>query len=463
MSRRHRRGGVFLVLGLAALLGAAAGIFWRISRSTPAVTLTAENLGTTRAAVAEALLKVVASRGLSTRLVEVRGMPDAIEAVESGKVDFALVSAALPIEEHPRIREVCPLYVEVLHLLVKEEIADEMGGSLSSLRGRRVDTGPAGSATTRLARAVLEFAGLASEAGPGPPAAASEEHDSRELLERIDRGNREALPDAIFRLETLPSKVVLGIVRKGRYRLVPLPFADAFRLSGLLAEGLATGSLDGIAREYVTDAWIPPFTYGIEPPTPGAPLRTVGTRLLLVTNVDTPAPAVEALLDAVFDSRFARVADPPLERSVLTHPTRIPRHPAAIAYLERDAPLFTRKALGALSTTLSILGTVVAGILFLLRWWREREEAAVEEILESFVHRTASIEHRAAQLELQPTPDLESLLALQRDLIELKSDALVRFSAGDLGRRSALSELLAPIHRAERHIVNLLLHFRSNA
>ena len=69
---------------------------------------------------------------------------------------------------------------------------------------------------------------------------------------------------------------------------------------------------------------------------------------------------------------------------------------------------------------------------------------------------------RAAQRELQTTPDLASLLVLQRELIELKSDALARFSAGDLGRTSALSELLPPIHGAERHIANLLLNFRSN-
>jgi len=382
-------------------------------------------------------------------------MSEAIGAVESGKVDFALVAAALPLEEHPRLREVCPLQVEALHLLVKEEIADDLGGGLAALRGRNLDTGPVGSATAALAAAVLAFAGL--EPGSGPNGFLRTAHGSA-FLGLVDQENREAMPDAVFRLETLPSKVVLGLVRKGRYRLVPLPFADAFRLSALVGEGPATDSPGGVAREYVTDSWIPPSTYGVEPPTPAAALHTIGTQLLLVADVDTPSAAVEALLDAVFNSRFARITDPPLERSVLAQPPRLRRHRAAIAYLERDGPLFTRKTLSGLSSTLSVGGTLVASIVFLRRWWRGRSDRAIDEIFGSFALRTASIEHRAAKLELDATPDLESLAVLHRELIELKSDALARYSAGELGRPSALSELLAPIHGAEGQIRRLLLH-----
>ena len=76
--------------------------------------------------------------------------------------------------------------------------------------------------------------------------------------------------------------------------------------------------------------------------------------------------------------------------------------------------------------------------------------------------RVADVERRIAALELSATLQLEPLAELQRELLELKSEALDRFAAGDLGDQAALSDLLTPINAARDHIGSLILHIRDN-
>jgi hypothetical protein len=371
-----------------------------------------------------------------------------------------LVSGASRLGERPQIREVAPLYVEALHLLVKQEIADAVSDSLGALRGRRVAVGASGSVTAGLATAVLEFAGLDTSQDATHGGVVVDESDLRDLLDRIPGGERESMPDAIFRLETIPSKVVLTLVHEAGYRLVALPFADALRLGALITDPSAPDDHETIDQEFVADTVIPPYTYGTEPATPPVPMHTVGTNLLLVGNSRTPASAVEAVLDAVFGSRFARVTVPPLDESILARPARLSWHPATVAYRERDEPLLTRNTVSGLSSTFSVLGTLLASSLFLRRWWRQRSQDAREQAFASNVVRVASIERRVAQLELGATLELEPLVALQRELLELKTEALASFVAGELGEDVALSELLAPINGARDHMASLLLHLR---
>ena len=50
------------------------------------------------------------------------GSEEALEALESGRVDAALVQGGLDMVNHRDLRQVAVLHVEPLHLLVKEQI-----------------------------------------------------------------------------------------------------------------------------------------------------------------------------------------------------------------------------------------------------------------------------------------------------------------------------------------------------
>ncbi|MGH8508117.1 MAG: hypothetical protein ACREVH_05290, partial [Gammaproteobacteria bacterium] len=110
--------------------------------------------------VARALAREVSALGTEVEVVEEAATQVELSDIDSGRIDFALVSGAYRIERYPHVRQVAPLYVEALHLLVKEEHAGSVGTSLAGLRGRVVDIGPHDAATGGLAVAVLAFSGV---------------------------------------------------------------------------------------------------------------------------------------------------------------------------------------------------------------------------------------------------------------------------------------------------------------
>jgi len=440
---------------LAVLALSLAAIVMRRQPPPARFTLTAGAPGTTRALIAEALAVAVRARGVEARLVDVREARSEVRMVSEGAVDFALVSGAYRIDSHDDVLEVAPLYVEALHLAVKEELADEVGRDLGSLRGRTVDLGPAGSETDNLARTLLAFMQIAPS-GPRSVVATNLEYD--ELRARLEAGGGTALPDAVFHLGIVPARVVLPLVRAAGYRLVGLPFADAIRLSALVGE--PHDGNRGTDKQYVNDTIIPAFVYSAQPAVPAEPMHTIGSRLLLIANRRVPPETVGLVLGAIFRSRFARIADPPLDSSVLALPPRLPLHPGTREYLQRDQPLITNDSAGKLSDVLSIVGALIGGTLFLLQWRRQRISSRREHLFASYIQRAIDIERRLAALELSATLELPVLIALQKELLQLKNEALEAFAAGRLGDVTALSDLIAPFDSTREHIGDLLLHVR---
>jgi TRAP-type uncharacterized transport system substrate-binding protein len=461
-TRRRRRGGLALLLGLTLFAGGLAIAVVAPRRSVPRITLTDGPLGTTRALLARALIAAATARGADARLAKTMGTEDELERVETRAVDFALVSGVVGFGAHAHVREVAPLHLEALHLVVRADLAEAVGQRLGALRGRTVDLGPRGTATALLAEAVMAFAGLTPGDGMAPDTFVARYLDYADLDALMVGGDGEARPDAFFHLAAVPSKVVLRALRAAPYRLVALPFAEAFRMNAIIAEPSSPGSVTDIDRLSIADTVIPAFTYRTEPAEPPAPLHTVGGRLLLVAHEDVPVESVELLLDAAFGSRFARLAEPHLHHSLLELPPHMTRHAGTLAYRKRGDSLITNQTVDELSNTLSILGALLGGGFFVRQWQRERARSRRDETFASCILRVANVERRVAELELGATLELEPLAALERDLLQLKSEALERFAAGELGDHTALGSLLTPLNSARAHIGELILHVRDN-
>jgi hypothetical protein len=460
--RPRGRGRLALALGLVAL---AAAIWVAVAEPPPPATqatLTAGAPGTSRALVAHALAHEVSALGTEVAIVGETSEQSELANVDSGKVDFALISGAYRIERFANVREVAPLYVEALHLLVKEELADSLGAGLGGLRGRVIDVGPPGGATAGLAAAVLDFSEVAMAGGEQPGGVALRSLEPQELEALAQRGDRDALPDAVFNLATVPSKLAQTLLDSGIYRLAPLPFADAIRMSALVRRDPKQGLASEIERSAVVDTVIPGFVYGADPASPPEPLHTLGTRLLLVANQGVSPETVGRFLEAAFHSRFARIVEPPLERSVLSLPRRLHLHPGTIAFKNRDQPVITPNNVDEISNTLSVLGALVGGSIFLWSAWQQRRRARADALFGTYMLRVAEVERKAVELELGAGLELEPLISLQRDLLQLQGEALDRFAAGELGGQAALADLLAPVNAARDHVGDLLLHLREN-
>ncbi|MCW5891409.1 MAG: hypothetical protein KIT14_12780 [bacterium] len=458
MMERRRRSWVLLLLGLGAMALAAVTLIANRRPPVHRITLTAGPLGTTRALVARTILHALEARGVAARLV---AMPEAhtqLDAVDAGRVDFALVSEAYRAGKVPHVREVTPLYMEAVHFLVKAELADDVAGGFAGLRGHVVDLGAPGSTTAGLATAVLAFAG----ATPGESGYVPRNIDLGDLERLIAAGDRAALPDATVLLATLPSELALELVRGFDYRLIPLPFAEAFRLNAVLAASEPGPATPSVERQHVTGTVIPAFTYRRQPPVPAEPLPTIGARLNLVAHESVPPETVELVLETLFSADVARLAQPPLDPSLLALPSRLPRHDGTIEYLRRDKPFITENTVDTLGNTFSVLGAIAGGSIFLWQWWRQRRQAARDEEFATHLRRMADVERRLTELELSATLALEPLVDLQQEVLTLKSDVLERYAAGALGDRAALGDLLVPLNATRDHLGDLLLHVRTS-
>lgn len=462
--RSESRRRAWLAGGLAlAAFGIAFALL--VGKSPPParhISVTAGFEGTTRSLVGHVLAYELKQRGLQVDNVKSASTSDELTRVNANEIDFALVSGAFRHRGFPNVREVASLFPEALHLLVKSELADQVGASLGGLRGLRVDLGPKGSASEGLAAAVLTFAGLTCTPVPTSGSCTAMNLQVDELERLLQGEDHEALPDAIFHLATVPSLVATQLVRERGYALVALPFAEAFRLGAMLEDLSTPESMGEIERRYSMEVVIPPFTYQTDPPVPAESLVTVGARLLLVANQNVSQPTVEKVLDAIFDSRFARIPQPPLERALLELPPRHPLHEGTIAFLGRNRPWISGGQVDRLANTLSVLGALVGGGLFLWQSWRQRVSARRDELFGKYQLQIAGMEGRVVELELAADLALEPLISLQRDLLELKRQALARYASGDLGNQATLTDLLAPLNAARDHVATLLLHVRQN-
>ena len=412
-----------------------------------------------RHAMAEALADEARKLGLDLIVVPTAGSEESLDRLDAGQIDVAMIQGGLDLAGRGHLRQVASLHVEPMHLLVKKEILDDCTKSLDALRGRSVSLGEVGSGTRALALSLMRFARMS----PG--------EDFRDVslgydrLESAPSGSRDRLPDAVFMVSLLPSRVAKTLVARHDYRLVPLPFGEAFSLDGLGADASASASKesgDRIRREDVIDAAIPPFTYGVRPAVPPLAIPTLGARMLMVARDDADADAVARLLEATFAARFANLAHPPLSPKVMELPSSVPPHPGMLLYQERSKPVVAGDVIDALEKELSIAGALVGASFFFWQWLKGRFRRAREVGFEHYILKVAEVERRALTLELAPTLDLPGLLALQDELGRLKSEAIGRFADGDLTGEDLMSGFLAHASDARDHLTRLILHRRDD-
>jgi hypothetical protein len=198
----------------------------------------------------------------------------------------------------------------------------------------------------------------------------------------------------------------------------------------------------------------------MNPAVPAAPLATLGTRMRLVARTELDAAAIARVLEAVFHSPFAHLFHPSLEHEVLARAPRNRLHPAAVAFLERNEPAVTGEAVDELSNTLSVVGALIGGVAFLVQGWRQRRRAGRDALIARHLQRVVDAERRLVEIELAADLAVEPLMALQRELLELKNEALAHFKSGAITDPAALPSLLDPVNAARVQVGELLLHAR---
>jgi TRAP transporter TAXI family solute receptor len=393
--------------------------------------------------LAQELAREAARKGVEISVIPTAGSENALDRVEAGNLELALVQGGLDTRQRSHLREVAPLHLEHLHLLVKKEIAQAVRDQLTELQGKVIEAGIEGSGTKVLATRVLNRLGITYTPSNLNPAA---------LLESTDRTS---LPDAIFQVSSLPSPLAQHLITRQRFQLVPVPFYEA-----MLIEHRDTTEEDPESRSgllFAYDAEIPAFTYG---QTPEA-IRTIGTRLLLVARDTTDDEAVELLVETIYSAPFNHVAYPALNRELLSEPPEMRWHDGTLRFLDRR-PASQQETVELINNQLGIAGAVMGVAFFFWQFLRRQWRRVRERGFEHYILRVARIERQSLDLELAATLDLKELLRLREELGRLKDEALERFAAGDLEGEELMTAFLGHVADTRDHLARLILHERDN-
>jgi TRAP-type uncharacterized transport system substrate-binding protein len=384
------------------------------------------------------------------------GTLEALEEVNSpSEIKFAMVVGGVTNRDCPRVRTVTSLAKEHLQLLAKRELA---GKGISGLRGKRIALGPPTTASYHVARDVLNFLGLipAIQTGSGKnaidsmtPLEALHELTRIESLGESARAEAIArLPDAVMIMTLLPSPFVRQLVTGFGYKLVQLPFAEAYRLDRLNppnAEGVR------IDRSLLTPGVIPAYTYGSDPAEPATECRTICVPLILVAQDDADPEAVSFLLETIYNSSLTNaIGSPPLNEQVIA----FPRHPGTERYLHRNDPVLTPEVASNLVRWAGGIGCFLSGLIAFYGFLRLRSLKRFE----SYYHEIGRIELIALGLEDDPTAPTDATALrshLQGRLTELKCKVLEEFEAGGLRGEGLMAGIIALIYDTRESLLGM--------
>jgi TRAP-type uncharacterized transport system substrate-binding protein len=418
------------------------------------LTMTAGPTVSTRHHLAELVRAEAAPRGIVLELRGTVGSEESLDQVNSRQLDCALVQGGLSVGERPNIRQVAVLPVEPLHLLVKADLADQVTGRLTALEGKTVDVGETGTGTHTLAVAVLSFAGLAPRTDTKPG------YIPRQLSwEEMAATPTADMPDAIFMVSSLPSRRVKHLVGRHGYRLVPLPFGEAFALESLARDPGPFTAEHVIDNGRTHPTVIPAFTYGVEPPVPPAALPTLANRLLLVAHKDVDPRVVEQLIQVLFASEAASRVRPPVDPGHMDLPPEVPWHDGVEQYRRRNRPLVPGDVMELGQKGAAVLGVVASGAVVLVGWMLGRRK--IRKALES-----RKVLNEVNRLDEETTRGAENgamspdqLVAARAQLIQLRAAALDRYADGELDDQ-LMACFLAHVNSSRDNLTRLIAQLR---
>jgi TRAP transporter TAXI family solute receptor len=320
--------------------------------------------------------EIVASTEVRTTGGSVENM-DLIGALVEG-ADLAFVQGDTPT--HSGVQLVTPLYEEVLHILVRTDIADEVD-DITDLDGRRLSLGNHGSGTRQLSERVIDHFGVT----PGSDVPLTPSEAAEGLLD--------GTLDALFVLKAIPSRLIDGLADSDAVRFVSL--GDAQEL-GNEAEGIS------MVFPSIRSAIIPRATYHL---LPQEPVSTISVSALLVADRDLDPLLVRDVTESIFENRSGTGG---LEGQELLVARRIREdyrpasfsmayHDGAVSYYRREDPAFFVEYAEAISLGLTLLVGLYSGYIALREWMRRRMKNRIDAYLLEVEHRSSDLHDLSLQ------------------------------------------------------------------
>ncbi|MDP0491591.1 MAG: TAXI family TRAP transporter solute-binding subunit [Verrucomicrobiota bacterium JB023] len=282
-----------------------------------------------------------------------QGTRENVTLLENREADFAFLQGGPSRAENVRV--VAKLYQEVLHLLVREELA-----TLTDLEGARVSVGEFGSGTMPVAEAILDHLKLGEQRIRGlSPARAIEALGRKEL-------------DGVMLVSAPLSPLVCEAMGSGQFRL--LSFEE--EVPALL-----------LRYPYLEEAGIPARSFpSVDPGGINRPLSTiatVGVDSLLVCRKDLSKQLVNKVTREFFRNRsdLTGLAPEAYQIREQTEPAGLiwPVHEGAQAYYRRREPSFMERYAEVIALLLSVAATAWGVLGTVAKWSARRKKNRIDD------------------------------------------------------------------------------------
>lgn len=278
----------------------------------------------------------------------------ALDAVESGAADLALVSNNLPFRSN--IATVMSLYPTVLHIGSREGAAALQGPD--AFRGSSVYAGPEGSASRLTFERIVKRMGLT--------------RDDFQYVQEVDE-----VPDFIIAFSPIsPDRLEEIRMLRERY--------PEFALSSMGSpEDIGSGGIIDAAallNPHFQPFVIPVGTYGA---LTQEPVLTVAVDKILVARSDVDATAVYDLVNEILRLRPALAAKRPGLFQRLTDDFDTSRstyvlHPGTQAYLQRSAPTVYERYSGVAEVIVTLIVAFGSAAIAAVRIFRMRRKNRID-------------------------------------------------------------------------------------
>lgn len=327
---------IILVI-LAVLLALSAKFAYELVPRHYNLSLTGGGLLSNRHHLAKILSDESAAKGVSLRVVPTNGSIEALDLVDVGKLDMALIQGGLDAN-YDNVTHVATISPELIHILVKPGIE-----SIKDLRGKTINMGGLLGGTRLVAKQIFDLSGLKHGVDY-----IEKNYSDRDLIEM----RAERLPDVIVLISYAPSDIVDVMVKKYGYDLLEIPFPPSL----------------AIRLGWVADAKILGYMYSIIPAIPAKDIQVVGVNLHLVAHKNVDPKAVATVIETLYGPRVQNKFGQKISESDLLLPSGFPISAGTELFLSRKEPFISDALVDKIKALIGLLMTLGSTLLVIFKW-----------------------------------------------------------------------------------------------
>lgn len=361
--------------------------------------------------------------GLSLVITPTSGSFQALEAVDKGKLDVAVIQGGLNTK-YPNVVHVATIAPEILHLLVKPTIK-----TVSDLKGKTISMGSKRGGTRLAAKDVLAFSEL------------KEGKDYKTIdysLEELTSIWPAKLPDAIFVLSTIPSDFVDFMVKERGYDVLEIPFPDAL----------------GYKYGWVANSVILPFTYRVNPAVPATLIKGVGINMIVVANRNVDPKAIYALLRALYSKALASRLRIDFDPSIILKSSFYPESSGTKKYIARDDPIFSPDIIDKF-LKIGYAIALAASLYELIRRLLKKKDIFKDKEFKAYLEQIAAINKDLEKLSLEKTINQAALHKLANQVTSIKTKMLEEYPNAKLADPSLVPNIMQSLSLIDHDIMYL--------